>query len=82
VLPFGIAPLDDRLADRGLDGAGLHEMAAASASLNDDAATTLFVAGIAARFADRPGFTVLWALTRFDLYARKRPASRVLRGSA
>jgi len=67
-LPFGIAMLDDRLADGGLDGAGLHEIAAASASLNDDAAATLFAAGIAARFAARSG-TVLWALSKFDLYA-------------
>lgn len=68
-LAFGVEALDDRLADHGLDGAGMHELAAASATLSDDAAVTLFAAGIAARFADRPGFTVLWALTRFDLYA-------------
>lgn len=68
-LAFGVPELDGRLADGGLDGAGLHELAAASATLNDDAAATLFAAGIAARFAAKPGFTVLWALTRFDLYA-------------
>jgi protein ImuA len=68
-LAFGLAAVDDRLADHGLDGAGLHEIAAASAGLADDAAATLFAAGIAARFASGPGFTVLWALTRFDLYA-------------
>ncbi|MBA3898116.1 MAG: protein ImuA, partial [Sphingomonadaceae bacterium] len=68
-LAFGLAALDDRLADHGLDGTGLHEIAAASATLSDDAAATLFAAGIAARFANRAGFTVLWALTRFDLYA-------------
>lgn len=69
VLPFGIAPLDASLAGGGLDGAGLHEIAAASASWSDDAAATLFAAGIAARFAAAPGISVLWALTRFDLYA-------------
>ena len=69
VLAFGVAALDDRIAGRGLDGAGLHEIAGASATLSDDAAATLFAAGIAARFAHRPGLTVLWALTRFDLYA-------------
>lgn len=69
VLPFGIAPLDEALAGGGLDGAGLHEIAGASASLADDAAATLFTAGIAARFAAEPGVSVLWALTRFDLYA-------------
>ncbi len=68
-LGFGVAAVDERLADRGLDGSGLHEVAAASASLNDDAAATLFVAGIAARFASQPGFNVLWAVTAFDLYA-------------
>lgn len=68
-LTFGIRTLDERLADHGLDGAGLHEIAAASATLSDDAAATLFAAGIAARFADQPGFSVFWALTRFDLYA-------------
>lgn len=67
--PFGVAELDDRLADRGLDGAGLHEVAAASAELSDDAAATLFTAGVAARLASKAGSTVLWAVTRFDLYA-------------
>lgn len=69
VLPFEVAELDERLAERGLSGAALHEIAGASASWSDDAAATLFAAGIAARFARQPGFTILWALTRFDLYA-------------
>lgn len=69
VLPFGIASLDERLAGHGLDSCGLHEIAAASAALSDDAAATLFTAGIAARLAVTPGATVLWALTKFDLYA-------------
>lgn len=69
VLAFGLATLDDRLADHGLDGAGLHEIAAARPSLSDDAAATLFAAGIAARFASQPGFTIIWALSKFDLYA-------------
>jgi len=68
-LAFGLAPIDNRLADHGLDAAGLHEFAGASASLNDDAAATLFAAGIAARFAAEPGHSVLWALSKFDLYA-------------
>jgi len=68
-LPFGLSALDDRLADHGLNSAGLHEFAAASATLSDDAATTLFAAGIAARFASLPDLTVFWALTSFDLYA-------------
>jgi len=69
VLGFGIAVLDDRLADHGLAGAALHEVAAASSELSDDAAATLFAAGIASRFASEIGSTTLWALTRFDLYA-------------
>ncbi len=69
VLPFGVGPLDHLLAGGGLDDAGLHEVAAASASWSDDAAATLFAAGIAARFAAAPGVSALWALTRFDLYA-------------
>ena len=69
VLPFDVGPLDHLLAGGGLDGAGLHEVAAASASWSDDAAATLFAAGIAARFAAAPGVSALWALTRFDLYA-------------
>src|SRR5690349_17213683 len=68
-LAFGISALDERLADHGLDSAGLHEIAATTSSLNDDAAATLFAAGIAARFAIKPGDTVLWALSKFDLYA-------------
>jgi protein ImuA len=68
-LAFGVAPIDERLASGGLDCSGLHEIAAATPGLGDDAAATLFAAGIAARFANKPEFTVLWALARFDLYA-------------
>ena len=67
--PFGVPEIDERLADQGLDGAGLHEIAAASSSLSDDAAATLFAAGIAARFAALHGTEIFWALSRFDLYA-------------
>ena len=68
VLPFGLDLMDGRLADSGLGSAALHEIAAGSATLSDDAAATLFIGGIAARFASQPGSTVLWALTQFDLY--------------
>lgn len=68
-LSFGIGLMDERLATGGVDGAGLHEFAAASSSLNDDAAATLFLAGIAARFAADAGQIVCWAMTAFDLYA-------------
>ncbi|WP_249341665.1 protein ImuA [Sphingomonas sp. 3P27F8] len=64
---FGIEEVDGRLADGGLATGGLHEVAAAAPTLAEDAATTLFLAGIAARAL--PSAPVLWALTRFDLYA-------------
>lgn len=69
VLPFGLAAVDGKLADAGLNARALHEVAAGSTSLADDAAATLFVAAIAARFARRERAPVLWAVTRFDLYA-------------
>ncbi|NML08024.1 protein ImuA [Sphingomonas sp. G-3-2-10] len=69
LLPFGIEALDARLGGGGLDGGGLHEVAAASPTLGDDAAATLFVAGAAARFAAEQHAMVAWSLTRFDLYA-------------
>ena len=77
VMPFDLPAIDERLAAGGIDRRGLHEIAAASAALSDDAAATLFCAGIAARLAalaSEPrarsrGATVLWALTQFDLYA-------------
>ena len=69
-LPFGIEAIDARLAGGGLATAALHEMSGSSASLGDDAAATLFVAGIAARLASKDaGATVLWALSRHDLFA-------------
>ncbi len=69
-LPFGIADLDRHLAGGGAATDGVHEVAGASPGLSDDAAATLFVAGLAARFAStRDDGQVLWALTRFDLYA-------------
>lgn len=67
-LPFGIDELDRRIACGGIDRSGLHEVAASAPHLVDEAATTLFVAGLMARLADGGG-TILWAVTRFDLYA-------------
>ncbi len=69
VLPFGIDVLDERLAERGLALGGLHEVSPATPTLTDDAAATLFAVGIAARAAASNGRRVLWAVTRFDLYA-------------
>jgi len=64
-LPFGLDAIDLRLEGGGLAIAALHEITGARPGLGDDAAASLFVAGIAAR---RTG-TVLWALSRPDLFA-------------
>jgi protein ImuA len=69
VLPFGLALLDSRLAGEGLRAGALHEATAATPALVDDAAATLFLAGIAAREARRSGAPILWASCRNDLYA-------------
>jgi len=65
VLPFGISAVDDRLATNGLRLDALHEVAPGGAGLGDDAAATLFTAGLAAR-AWGP---VLWVVRRRDLFA-------------
>lgn len=64
-LPFGVGAIDGALANTGLRLDALHEVAAASPELADDAAATLFLAGIAAR-AWGP---VLWVVRRHDLFA-------------
>lgn len=68
VLPFGLEAVDDRLTAGGLAVAGLHEVAPASSALGDDAASTLFIAAIAARLAGSDRM-ILWALSRRDLFA-------------
>lgn len=65
VLPFGIAAVDRRLGDGGLRLDALHEVAGGGPSLADDAAATLFLAGIAARAWGE----VLWVVRRRDLFA-------------
>ena len=69
LLPFGLAAIDDRLGCSGLKAGALHEVAASSCSMVDDAAATLFIAGIAAREAHAMGAPVLWVSCRHDLYA-------------
>ncbi|MDO7841922.1 ImuA family protein [Sphingomonas immobilis] len=64
---FGVGELDRRLADGGIATGSLHEITAAGTALTEDAAATLFTTGIAARAV--PSLPILWALTRFDLYA-------------
>ena len=72
-LPFGIGEVDARLAGGGLLPA-LHEGAAASIEPGDDAAATLFLGALAARFSRAAGGQagpgqVLWAVARRDLFA-------------
>jgi len=69
VMPFGIEAIDGRLGAGGLRAGALHEATARTGSLADDAATTLFLAGIAAREAAGTSGPVLWASCRCDLYA-------------
>lgn len=70
VLPFGLEAVDARLAGGGLAVGALHEAAPASAALGDEAAATLFLAAAAARLSRlAEGGTVLWALSRRDLFA-------------
>jgi protein ImuA len=64
-LSFGAEAIDRRLEGGGLAIAALHEMVGERPGLTDDAAACLFIAGIAARL---PG-TVLWTLSRRDLFA-------------
>lgn len=70
-LPFGVDAIDRRLAGGGLAMAALHEVAGSRPDPCDDAAATLFLAGIAARLsaAAQTGSNVLWALGRHDLFA-------------
>ncbi len=65
-VPFGLDEMDHRLADGGVARGGLHDIAPAAQALAEEAAAALFAAGIAARASAGP---VLWAVTRFDLYA-------------
>jgi protein ImuA len=69
ILPFGIPEMDGRLGGNGLRAGALHEATSLSCSLVDDAAATLFLAGIAAREARASNGPVLWASSRNDLYA-------------
>ncbi|MHA0330761.1 ImuA family protein (plasmid) [Sphingomonas citri] len=69
IIPFELSALDSRLAGGGLRAGALHEVAAQTCSLCDDAAATLFLAGIAAREARHAGGPVLWVSCRSDLYA-------------
>lgn len=69
VIAFGVDALDSRIGGGGLRAGALHEVAARTCALVDDAAATLFLAGIAAREAKDGNGLVLWASCRTDLYA-------------
>jgi protein ImuA len=69
IMPFGVDAIDGRLGAGGLRAGALHEATVQSATMVDDAATTLFLASIAAREAAATGGPVLWASCRADLYA-------------
>jgi protein ImuA len=65
VLPFGVNGIDAALPGGGLATGALHEVAGARPTLADEAAATIFVAGIAARLAG----PVLWCRRQRDLFA-------------
>lgn len=65
-IPFGLDAIDDRLAGGGIVVGALHEISGATQSVADDAAATLFTAGIAARAGDG---VVLWVMSSPDLFA-------------
>ncbi|MDV3455813.1 damage-inducible mutagenesis protein [Sphingomonas sp. HF-S4] len=63
-LPFGLRAIDRHLPGGGLAGGALHEVAGSS-ELCDDAAATVFLAGILARIEG----PVFWCLRWRDLFA-------------
>jgi protein ImuA len=69
LIPFGVHQLDSRFSGGGLRAGALHEATALSCSLSDDAAATMFLAGISAREARATNRPVLWVSCRNDLYA-------------
>lgn len=64
VLPFGVEAIDGQLPARGIASGALHDVAG-SRELADDAAATIFLAGILARLEG----TVFWCLRWRDLFA-------------
>jgi protein ImuA len=70
-MPLGLAAVDARIAGGGLAVRALHEVAAASPDIADDAAATLFLAALAGRKSrtEEASEQVLWALPRRDLFA-------------
>jgi protein ImuA len=65
VLPFGIKAIDRHLPGGGLAFGALHEVAGGGHGAIDGAAAALFAAGVAVHTRG----TVLWCITRPDLFA-------------
>lgn len=65
VLPFGVEAVDTRLPGGGLARGALHEIAGGGSAAVHGSAAVLFAAGIVARLDG----SVLWCLTRPDLFA-------------
>ena len=63
-LPFGLPQIDDHLPGQGLASGALHEITGGT-ELADDAAATIFLAGILARIEG----SVFWCLRWRDLFA-------------
>ena len=72
VLPFGIAAIDQLLPGGGLARGALHEIYGVGGDEEDGALAAAFVAGILGRLTTQKssagGGTVLWCLSRPDLY--------------
>ena len=64
VLPFGVHAIDRHIPGGGIATGALHEVAG-SATLADDAAATIFLAGVLARLEG----TIIWCLRWRDLFA-------------
>ena len=76
-LPFAVAALDERLAGGGLASAALHEFAGQTASMGDDAAASLFAAGIASRASTAD---ILWIMASPDLFAPGLASAGIVSG--
>lgn len=65
VLPFGVPSIDSALPGGGLAYGAVHEIAGGGADAVVGACSAMFIAGIAARTKG----SVVWCLTRADIYA-------------
>ena len=68
VLPFGLAAIDRVLPGGGLARGVLHEILGVGGDEEDGALAAAFAAGILSRLARTGDGTVLWCLSRSDLY--------------